>query len=384
MLNDSIGTITERIANNYGKDELKLLKEWKFTAADLNKLDGDRYAYLVAIRGEEVQGVLDAPAVTAKRKLAKTSDELSVFYAECRNGKHSPNDIANWLAENFENDFEAFNRDFPQVAADDIPSNMAAITFDVTQRRVYPNYDELVKSFGRLAVPDKGYPSLTLKCGDDYLTGKPLRDYIHSHPLEMLEPSKSTNPPAHETQSAAEFLATDPTLRSVKTEQPLLLRERFNKEWGNFLVCDIGRNLAARADQYGLGSFLPGYMWEHMVKNQIPFHQKGFEQAALAVAAKITIHTSDGESAPLVLANEDIGGAKSGVTTIHDGGGDHYKQIPLGLTTAGQSVPSPYNPDHEWTEQSLRRELRRLTADQYKERLGDVAFVRALDKFKLR
>lgn len=295
------------------------------------------------------------------------------------------NEIAKWLATNFEEDFTRFNDNFPQVAAEQVPSNMSAITADLSARRVYPTYAELVTSFGRLAVPAKSYPTITLLCSDgEYRTGKPLADEIRESPLELLEPQSSTNRPAHETQSAAEFLATDPVLLSVKTEQPLLLRERFNREWGNFLVCDIGRSLSARADQYGLGSFLPGYMYEHMVKNQIPFHQKGFEQAALAIAAKITIHTKDGDATPLVLAHEDIGGAKSGVTTIHDGGGDHHKQIPLGLTTAGQSVPSPYNPDHEWTEQALRRELRRLTADQYKERLGDVAFVRALDKFRLR
>jgi hypothetical protein len=51
---------------------------------------------------------------------------------------------------------------------------------------------------------------------------------------------------------------------------------------------------------------------------------------------------------------------------------------------AGQSVPSIYNPDKVWSEAEVRRELRRLSADQLRERLANRAFVAALDEYKLR
>jgi hypothetical protein len=103
-------------------------------------------------------------------------------------------------------------------------------------------------------------------------------------------------------------------------------------------------------------------------------NQKGFEISAVAIADEISI----------TLDQNDIGGARASNTFIHDAGGSHHVQLPMGATMAGQSVPSIYNPDKVWTEAELRRELRRLSADQLRERLADKAFVCALDEYKLR
>ena len=87
----------------------------------------------------------------------------------------------------------------------------------------------------------------------------------------------------------------------------------------------------------------------------------------------------------VTLDQNDIGGARQSGTFIHDAGGDRQNQLPLGDSgMAGQSVPSIYNPDKQWTEAEVRRELRRMSAGQLKERLAGKAFVAALDEFKLR
>lgn len=386
MLNDSIGTITERIANNYGKDELRLLREWKFTAADINKLDGDRYAFLVATRPHDVDIALLTPADAERAKARRVHREYKELYADVRAGKISYAEGNKFIEQKFSQHFEAFKNAYPQVAGDEaiwatFPNGNAHILFlETINRDAPPTFAELEKSYGLAMVPHGSFPKLTILCPDsEYRTGKSLADAIRMWPMELLEPQTDSARPAHEGMSAAEFLANSPELRDDR--QPALLKERFTREWRNFLAGDVGRALKVRADQHGLGTFLAGWMWEHMIKNQIPFHQKGFEQAALAVAAKVTIHTDD-DAAPLVLAHEDIGGARTSNTMIHDGGGSHHTQHSLGTTMAGQIKPDAAEDTHVYSEAETRRLVRKLGSAEYRQLLNDSPnFRAAVDKY---
>ena len=385
MLNDSIGTITERIANNYGKDELRLLREWKFTAADLNKLDGDRYAFLVATRHHDVDIALLTPADAEAAKARRVHREYKELYADVRAGKISYADGNKFIEQEFSQHFEAFKNAYPQVADEAIwatfPNGNAHILFlETIKRDAPPTFAELEKSYGFAMVPHGSFPKLTILCPDgEYRTGKPLADAIRMWPMELLEPQSNQARPAHDAMSADEFLANSPELRDDR--QPALLKERFTREWRNFLAGDVGRALKVRADQHGLGSFLAGWMWDYMVANRIPFHQNGFEQATFGVVKKITIHEGD-TAAPLELSHEDIGGARTSNAMIHDGGGSHHTQMPLGATMAGQIKPDASEDTHQYSESETRRLVRKLGSVEYRQLLNDSPnFRKAVDKY---
>ncbi|MFZ3332765.1 MAG: hypothetical protein WA197_19175 [Candidatus Acidiferrales bacterium] len=291
------------------------------------------------------------------------------FYTECRNGEYSPNEIATWLRENFEQDFVRFNADYHQVASEEIPSNISAIVADVAARRVYPTYAELVTSYGRLVIPDKGYPTLTLKCGDEYLTGKPLRDYIHSHPLEMLNAPKQARP-AYETLSADDFLKNTPVLQD--NNPPALLRKRFENEFMRFLKSDVGRAWRTRMAEVDAGEISTGLMRDYLVQRG-SFTQKDFEDAAVWSCDKFSV----------TLFKEDIGGSETQGFELHHGGGTNDQSIPLGNSgMAGMTKPDASEDTHVYGESETRRLVRKLGSAEYRQLLNDSPnFRKAVDKY---
>ena len=386
MLNDSIGTITERIANNYGKDELKLLKEWTFTASDLKKLDGDRYAFLVATRPHDVDIALLTPADAEAAKARRVQREYKELYADVRAGRISYAEGNKFIEQEFSQHFEAFKNAYPQVAGDEtiwatFPNGNAHILFlETIKRDAPPTFAELEKSFGLAMVPHGSFPKLTILCPDgEYRSGKPLADAIRMWPMELLESAKPQARPAHESMSADEFLKNTPVLQD--NNPPQLLLERFNREFRNFLAGDVGRATKVRVEQYGLGGIFQDMMWKFMKDNGTPLNQKGFEQAAFAVANKITIHEGD-DAAPLVLTHDSIGSARSGNFIVHDGGNDRSHQIAFGTTQGGQIKPDASEDTHQYSESETRRLVRKLGSREYLQLLNDSPnFRSAVEKY---
>ena len=278
------------------------------------------------------------------------------------------------MKTNFTQDFESFKGTYPQVAPSEKlwQHNIAIITSEIGKRAVAPNYHELVQAFEYAMNPTDGsMPKLQILCPDGQIkTGKPLKDAIRQWSIELLEPAKAKAAPV---QSADDFLRDHPELKD--TRPPQLLLERFHKEFARFLNSDVGRAWHKRMSEYGHLEQSIQRLDEYMTQHGLELTQKNFEIGAVAVSDEISITLDQG----------DIGGARHSGTFIHDAGGNRVNQLPLGESgMAGQSVPSIYNPDKQWTEAEVRRELRRLSADQLRERLADKAFVAALDEFKIR
>jgi hypothetical protein len=375
MSSDALGVIVDRLIQKYGKAGVEQLKSATFTKAQLlsPSLDPDRYAFLMATRSEEVDAVLNASQASAQAAADAKAASLKKFYDGIRSGMNTPEVVALWLKANFTEDFERFKAAYPQTAPSNSvwDSNIAQITALVAPRFVAPNYAELVRSYEHaINPPDGSMPKLHILCPDGHIrTGKPLKDAVRQWSIELLEPAKSKAAPV---QSADDFLRDHPELQD--TRPPQLLLERFHKEFARFLKSDVGRAWHTRMSQYGHDN--TARMADYMEQHGLELTQKGFEIAAVAISDEISV----------TLTQDDLGGARYSGTFIHDAGGGREHQLPLGATggMAGQSVPSIYNPDKVWTEAEVRRELRRLSADQLRERLADKAFVAALDEFKLR
>jgi hypothetical protein len=375
MSSDALGAIVDRLMQKYGKAGVEQLKTATFTKTQLlsPSLDPDRYAFLMATRGEEVDAILNAEQHSAQADADAAATSLKKFYEGIRSGKNTPEVVALWLKANFTQDFEQFRASFPQTAPSESiwNSNIAQITALVAPRFVAPNYSELVRSYEfAMNPPDGSMPKLHIICPDGVIrTGKPLKDAVRQYSIELLEPAKAKAAPV---QSADDFLREHPELKD--TRPPQLLLERFHKEFARFLKSDVGRAWQMRMREYGHDN--TARMAEYMEQHGLEFNQKGFELAAVAISEEISV----------TLTQDDIGGARYSGSFIHDAGGSREHQLPLGSAggMAGQSVPSIYNPEKVWTEAEVRRELRRLSADQLRERLADKAFVAALDEFKLR
>ena len=374
MSSDALGVIVDRLIQKYGKAGLEQLKTATFTKAQLlsPSLDPDRYAYLVATRSAEVDTVLNAEQTSAQTAADAAATSLRKFYEGIRSGKNTPEIVALWLKTNFAQDFEQFRSSFPQTAPSESVwnSNIAQITALVAPRFVAPNYSELVRSYEfAMNPPDGSMPKLHIMCPDGVIrTGKPLKDAVRQYSIELLEPAKAKAAPV---QSADEFLREHPELRD--TRSPQLLKQRLEREFMSFLKSDVGRAWQKRMTEYGHLDNSIVRIEEYMEQHKMQYNQKGFELAALAVADEISV----------TLDQADIGGARVSNTFIHDGGGSHHAQLPMGATMAGQFSANPYNPNKSWTEAEVRRELSRMNANELELRLRDKAFVEALNKFGL-
>jgi len=206
-------------------------------------------------------------------------------------------------------------------------------------------------------------------CPDGVIrTGKPLKDAVRQYSIELLEPAKAIAEPV---QSADEFLREHPELRDTRSPQPL--KQRLEREFMSFLKSDVGRAWHKRMTEYGHLDKSIVRIEEYMEQHKMQYNQKGFALAAVAVADEISV----------TLDQADIGGARVSNTFIHDGGGSHHAQLPMGATMAGQFSANPYNPNKSWTEAEVRRELNRMNANELELRLRDKAFVEALNKFGL-
>jgi hypothetical protein len=362
--------LQQKMLNRYGADGVKALLEATFTADQLRALDSDRYQFLLQHRSKEVEAVLNATQDAAIQTAKSRKEEIIIHYTAMRQGRVSAQEFNDWFQSNFAEHVARFTRDYPQVEFATSDANQKLIYQNIVSRNVLPEYSELVASFNQLAIPASGYPMLALKLPDGGVaTGRELREAIKKWPMELLEPvAKQLS--REQMQSADEFLANHPELRDDRP--PQLLLERFHKEFARFLKSDVGRAWHKRMSQYGHDN--TARMADYMEQHGLELTQKGFEIAAVAICDEISI----------TLDQNDIGGARVSNTFIHDAGGSHHVQLPMGATMAGQSVPSIYNPDKVWTEAEVRRELRRLSADQLRERLADKAFVAALDEYKLR
>jgi hypothetical protein len=374
MSNDAIGAIVDRLIQKYGKAGVEQLKTATFTREQLlsPSLDPDRYAFLMATRGAEVDAILNAEQNSAQAEADAKAASLKKFYDGIRSGVNTPEVVALWLKTNFTEDFSAFKASYAQAAPSESiwNHNIAIIIAVVGASGLAPNYLTLVRAFELAMNPTSGaMPTLRILCPDGQIrTGKPLKDAIRQWSMELLEPAKAKAAPV---QSADEFLRNHPELKD--TRPPRLLLERFHKEFARFLKSDVGRAWQTRMREYGHDN--TARMADYMEQHGLELTQKGFEIAALAISDEISV----------TLTQDDLGGARYSGTFIHDAGGNRANQIPLGDSgMAGQSVPSIYNPDKVWTEAEVRRELRRLSADQLRERLADKAFVAALDAYKLR
>jgi hypothetical protein len=368
--------IIDRLITKYGREGFELLKTAEFTAEQLrsSNLDPDRYAFLMATRGDEVEKVLNEQQNIAKISAFATAHEIREVFARAKKyGKIWAPVLNKWIQDNFSGDIERFKELYPQaVATQQIwasePGGNAQILYrEIWRREVATTLAELVISFNEAMNPrDGSMPKLRILCPDgEVRTGKPLKDAIRRWPLELLEPGK---PSRQQAQSADEFLAEHPELKD--TRQSPLLVARFNAEFQRFLKSDVGRAWRTRMDAVNFTEDSSSRLYDYMVQHNLPFQQNTFEQAAIAVANEVSV----------TLFAEDIGGARTQGLTIHDGGGNRDSQLPVGMTMAGQHVATPYNPDKKWTEAEVRSELRRLSADELKERMADKAFVDALNQ----
>jgi len=285
---------------------------------------------------------------------------------------NTPEVVALWLKTNFTEDFNAFKAAYPQTAPSESVwnHNIAIIIAVVAASELAPNYQNLARAFEFAMNPTNGaQPTLRILCPDGVLrTGKPLKDAIRQWSIELLEPAKAKAAPV---QSADEFLREHPELRD--TRSPQLLKQRLEREFMSFLKSDVGRAWQKRMTEYGHLDNSIVRIEEYMEQHKMQYNQKGFELAALAVADEISV----------TLDQADIGGARVSNTFIHDGGGSHHAQLPMGATMAGQFSANPYNPNKSWTEAEVRRELNRMNANELELRLRDKAFVEALNKFGL-
>jgi hypothetical protein len=375
MSRDALGAIVDRLIQKYGKAGFEQLKTATFTKEQLlsPSLDPDRYAFLMATRSEEVNAVLNAAQTSAQAAADAAATSLKKFYEGIRSGKNTPEVVALWLKTNFAQDFEQFRASFPQTAPSESVwnSNIAQITALVAPRFVAPNYSELVRSYEfAMNPPDGSMPKLHVMCPDGVIrTGKPLKDAVRQYSIELLEPAKAKAAPV---QSADEFLSEHPELKD--TRPPQLLKERYEREFQRFLVSDVGRAWRKRMSEYGHLEKSAQRMWDYVTRHQLELNQKSFEIAAVQISDEISV----------TLDQADIGGARVSNTFIHDAGGNRANQIPLGDSgMAGQYIQSPYNPDKEWTEAAVRRELKILSAHELRERLADKSFVEALNRYGL-
>jgi hypothetical protein len=375
FMNDTLAAITDRLIQRYGKAGVEQLKTATFTREQLlsPSLDPDRYAFLMSTRAEEVEAILNAEQISAQTKANAAATSLKKFYDGVRSGKNTPEVVALWLKTNFTEDFNAFRISYPQTAPSEQiwQHNIAIIVATVAASDLAPNYDSLVRAYEFAMNPTNGaMPTLRILCpGGQILTGKPLKDAIRQWSIELLEPAMANAAPV---QSADEFLNEHPELKD--TRPPQLLKERYEREFQRFLVSDVGRAWRKRMSDYGHLEKSAQRMWDYVTQHQLELNQKSFEVAAVSISDEISV----------TLDQNDIGGARVSNTFIHDAGGNRANQIPLGDSgMAGQYIQSPYNPDKEWTEAAVRRELKMLSAHDLQERLADKAFVEALNRYDL-
>jgi len=364
--------IIDRLITKYGREGFELLKTAEFTREQLLSpaLDPDRYAYLMATRGKEVEKILNAQAEIENISVNVTQQEVKAIYKKAKElGKIYANTMNAWFAT-FTGDLEHFKQMYPQAAATEnifasMPhGNAQTIYREIWKREVAPTYDNLVIAYGDAMIPKNGTPKLQILCPDGVVrTGKPLQDAIRQWSIELLEP-QGNKPTAEQTQSADDFLADHPELRD--TRQSPLLQQRFMNNWFAFLKSPIGRAYS-KINAPEMTALVRSYLNERGLAGT----PETFAEAAKWVANRISV----------TLFADDAGLARSSSTVFSVGGGDNESKLPLGQSgMAGQRVASPYNPDKKWSPAEARRELRRLTADELKERMADAAFVAALDE----
>lgn len=368
-MENPMSDVRQRLIQKFGTAILDNLKTADITAEGYKSTDLDIQQWLLMTRPDDVERALNADRLDAASKKLSERIELSEFYIKVRAGEISPAEVETWLETNFADDWSAFRRDFPQAAVDEIPANAVYLFNDVCIRRAFPTYGELVKSFSRLALPEKGYPTITLLCPDgNYRSGYELAQAIKVYPLELLN-AKPQARPAYETMSASEFLKNSPELQDNR--QPALLKKRFDAEFQRFLGSDVGRAWRTRMDAYDHTEKNSERLYDFMIEHSLTFNQKNFEIAAIAVADEISV----------TLYHEDIGGVRASGLEIHDGGGSHHTQHSLGATMAGQIKPDAAEDTHTYSEAETRRLVRKLSSDEYRQLLNDSPrFRAAVDK----
>jgi hypothetical protein len=362
--------VKQKLIQKYGPTILDDLRAASITAAGYKSAEPDIQEYLLISRPDDVERALNADRLDAANTKLAERMELTDFYLAYKHGHINDADVAPWLAENFSDDFVAFCRDFPQAESNDnYQHNIALMMRDIATRRVPPVYDELVKSFGRLASPERGYPTIALICPDGSIkTGWELSRAIKRYPMELLEPVKQARP-AYETMSADEFLRSTPELQDNR--QPALLKARFENEFHRFLKSDVGRAWKIRMAEVDAGEISTQIMWD-LLKDRGSYSQKDFEDAAVASCDKFSV----------TLFKEDIGGVRTQGLELHDGGGSHHTQHSLGATMAGQIKPDAAEDTHVYSEAETRRLVRKLGSVEYRQLLNDSPnFRAAVDKY---
>jgi hypothetical protein len=350
--------LNDRLAARFSPKVLDDLKTVAITAAGLRNAEPDIYEWLVTHRGDDVERALNADRLDAASKTLTAKMDLTDFYLAYEHGHINDADVAPWLAENFNDDFVAFCRDFPHAKADDaFAHNIALVMRDVASRRVCPIYSELVDSFTRLATA--ATPRLKLLCPDGhYRTGRDLAQAIRVWPLELLNAAQPPRP-AYETMSADEFLRSTPELQDNR--QPALLKARFENEFHRFLKSDIGRAWKTRMAEVDAGEISTGIMWD-LLREHGSFTQKDFEQAAVLSCDKFSV----------TLFKDDIGGAESQGFELHDGGGSHDQGISLGASgIAGMTKPDASEDTHHYSQAETLRLVKKLNSKEYLQLLND-------------
>ena len=376
MPSDALAVITDRLVQKYGPAGVAALKTAAFTREQLlaSSLDPDRYAFLMATRGDEVDEVLNPTNSAETERAERQQNYIIKLYAMAKAETIHADEMSRWIHKYYSKDVQEFKAAYPHVSSSNwtgLNNNWHYILSDIVTREVPPTYAEIVTSFENNMNPPNGrQPLLKVLCPDGQIrTGKPLKDAIRQWPIELLEPAKAKAAPI---QSADDFLNEHPELKDARP--PQLLKERYEREFMAFLKSDVGRAWQKRMSEYGHLEKSSHRMWQYVTQHKFELNQKSFELAAVAIADEISV----------TLDQNDIGGARVSNTFIHDAGGNRVNQLPMGESgMAGQFTPSQYNPDKEWTEAAVRRELRVLNADQLRERLADKAFVEALNHYGL-
>jgi hypothetical protein len=344
---------------------LKDLRTIELSPQGLRDADPDTLAVLMEIRPREVEVVMDSEQRAAERAERQQQDDIAVFYAECRAGKHSAREFNDWFETHFKGDFNRFAANFPGIDGGPATynANLDAISKDMLARNVLPIYDEWAESYRRLVYAG----SLYIKCPDGKArTGYELQQAVRQWPLELLEPNPPKTADDLSALSADDYMRRAGLLTQGDLVQQRLDQELYEREWRAFLTTAEGRAFetvrAQITDRSGIDPF-PKLIHQYLADNNLPPSSGAFREAAVEAAKQFSVQ----------LTFEHSGMVGYGSTVVSDQGGDRR---------SGSGAVRPFNPSSSYSLEDCRRICRELDAVALDEKLRmDSAFAKALDTF---